>query len=174
MLSVGQRLPGWVVTGCDEYARRLPRHLGFELIEIPPGDRGGRVHRSGSRGRGRQRAARSGGSGNVAGSTAIATESDRILSRVSRTDRVIALDERGQALNTMEIARHMDRWQQTGTEVAALIGGADGLHADCLARADETWSLSALTLPHALARLLLLEQLYRAWTLNAGHPYHRA
>ncbi len=151
---MGQRLPDWARLGCAEYAKRLPRHLGFELIEIPPGAR--------SRG------------GNVSASTAIATESDRILSRVSRTDRVIALDERGQGLTTMEMANHMDRWQQTGTDVALLIGGADGLHEDCLARAQETWSLSRLTLPHAMARLVLHEQLYRAWTLNAGHPYHRA
>lgn len=154
---MGQRLPRWQADGFQEYAKRLPKHLGLELIEIPPGRRAG---------------------GNVSADTARASESERILDRLGRAqqtqDRVIALDEAGQGFTTMELAQRLSDWQHNGQNIAFVIGGADGLHGDVLARAQQTWSLSQLTLPHGIARLLLAEQLYRAWSITTNHPYHRA
>ena len=89
-------------------------------------------------------------------------------------DRVIALDVRGSAWSTEQLAEELSDWQMAGTNVSLLIGGPDGLSRDCLQRARQRWSLSALTLPHPLVRVVLAEQLYRAWTITAGHPYHRA
>lgn len=143
----------WQADGFAEYAKRMPKHLGLRLEEIPPGQRG---------------------ASNVSADTAKAKESERILSRLEQSDRVIALDEAGQGFTTMELAQRLTHWQQEGQNIAFVIGGADGLHADVLDRAQSTWSLSQLTLPHGVARLLLMEQLYRAWTITTNHPYHRA
>lgn len=162
LLAVGQRQPAWVDAAVAEYAKRLPRHLGFELSELPAAVRSGRGGEM---------------SAKATASTAKQTEAATIekhLSKLAKTHRVIALDEHGEPQSTATLAAAMTRWQADGDDVALLIGGADGLAEDLLARSAERWSLSALTLPHGLARVVIVEQLYRAWTLTQNHPYHRA
>lgn len=151
LIAVGQRPPAWVQQGYAEYVRRLPRDLPMELIEIGAAARGGS-----NAGRVRQ------------------LEGERMLAAVGPDDRVIALDERGKTWSTLELARNLENWRMQGRNVAFLVGGADGLAPACLERADETLSLSAFTFPHALVRVLVAEQVYRAWTVTTGHPYHRA
>ena len=145
-------MPHWVQEGYTEYARRMPPHLGLELQELPLAPRG----KSGS-----AESYREG-------------EADRILAALSPGDYLIALDVRGKTHSTEQVARRLANWEMQGIKRAVfLIGGPDGLSGRCLQRADETWSLSNLTLPHPLVRVVLAEQLYRACMINAGHPYHR-
>lgn len=152
LVAVGTRQPGWVVEGFETYRRRFPPHLPLDLHEVPVGLRRG--------------------GGDPA--AAVVAEGRALLQRVRDADRVIVLDERGRAPGTRAVAGALERWQAEGLgRVAFLIGGPDGLAAECRTRADETWSLSALTLPHGLVRVLVAEQLYRAWTISQGHPYHR-
>jgi len=150
LIAVGQRPPEWVVKGFSEYARRLPREMPIELVEVVP-------------------AARK----NLPTAHARALEAQRLLSQVGPRDWVIVLDEQGTTWSTLRLAEKLDDWRMQGRDVAFLVGGADGLDASCLERADEVVSLSAMTLPHALVRVLLAEQIYRAWTVISGHPYHR-
>jgi 23S rRNA (pseudouridine1915-N3)-methyltransferase len=150
LIAVGQRPPEWVAKGFSEYARRLPREMPFELVEVVP-------------------AARK----NLPTAQARALEAQRLLSQVGPRDLVIVLDEHGTTWSTLRLAEKLDDWRMQGRDVAFLVGGADGLDASCLERADEVVSLSAMTLPHALVRVLLAEQIYRAWTVISGHPYHR-
>lgn len=145
-------MPAWVNDGYREYARRLPRECSLSLKEIAPGQR--------SRSRAVERA--------------ISEEGTRMLAAVSPNQRVIALDVRGRSWSTEQLAGQLEIWMQDGRDVSLLVGGPDGLWEDCLARAEQRWSLSPLTLPHPLVRVLLAEQLYRAWTVTNGHPYHRA
>jgi len=152
ILAVGSRMPGWVSEGCRDYQRRLPPEWRLELIEIPLGKRA--VSQPASR--------------------AIEQESAALLKQIAASDFVIALDVRGKSLCTEALAEHLLRWQNEGRDIALLIGGPDGLSQDCLQRANLRLSLSELTLPHPLVRILLLEQFYRAWTINVNHPYHRA
>lgn len=151
LLAIGGRPPRWAQDAFAEYARRLPRALGFDAPLFSPG-----------RGRGTDPA------------RARSAECRRLLAAVAPREQVVALDERGKAWTTRDLAARLGRWQAAGADVAFLVGGADGLAADCLARADLCWSLSRLTLPHALVRVLVAEQIYRATSINAGHPYHRA
>ncbi len=151
LIAVGQKMPDWVKTGFDEYARRLPRHLALQLIELPLGQRG----RKG------------------AAPAARAEEGEAILSQVGRAS-LVALDERGKAWSTAQLADQLAKWQQQGDDVALVVGGPDGLAPSVLQQARQKWSLSPLTLPHPLVRVVLAEQLYRAWTILSGHPYHRA
>jgi len=144
-------MPAWVTAGYQEYTKRMPRECNLHLVEIAPGRRG----KSASVAQAREQ------------------EGRHILAALPRECRVIALDVRGQAWSTETLAGQLQNWLGAGRDVALLVGGADGLAPDCLARADESWSLSPLTFPHALVRVLLAEQLYRAWTLGSGHPYHR-
>jgi 23S rRNA (pseudouridine1915-N3)-methyltransferase len=152
LIAVGTRMPAWVTDGFQEYARRMPRECRLQLIEIPPGRRGK----------------------SASAEQARAQEGGQILAALPKDCRVIALDVRGRTWSTEALAARLQEWLGAGRDVALLVGGPDGLAADCLSRADESWSLSALTFPHALVRVLLAEQLYRAWTLGTGHPYHRA
>ncbi|MEC9358853.1 MAG: 23S rRNA (pseudouridine(1915)-N(3))-methyltransferase RlmH [Pseudomonadota bacterium] len=152
LIAVGTRMPAWVETAYADYAGRLPRELRLELMEIPVATRG----KNPDIARLKQQ------------------EGERMLKLVSERDRVIALDERGQGWSSEELAQRLARWQQDGLDVDLLVGGPDGLADGCLQRAESRWSLSPLTLPHALVRVLLAEQLYRAWSLLANHPYHRA
>lgn len=152
LIAVGTRMPAWVETAYADYAGRLPRELRLELMEIPVATRG----KNPDIARLKQQ------------------EGERMLKLVSERDRVIALDERGQGWSSEELAQRLARWQQDGLDVDLLVGGPDGLADGCLQRAESHWSLSPLTLPHALVRVLLAEQLYRAWSLLANHPYHRA
>lgn len=139
-------MPIWVRDGFHEYTKRLPRDNRLELVEIPLSNR------------------RDGAS---------AEEGRRMLEVAGKRDRLIALDEGGELWTTRELVERMERWRGGGRNVALLVGGPDGLHPSCIEQADETWSLSRLTFPHYLVRVLVAEQIYRAWSLAKGHPYHR-
>ncbi|MGD8977474.1 MAG: 23S rRNA (pseudouridine(1915)-N(3))-methyltransferase RlmH [Gammaproteobacteria bacterium] len=151
LLAAGTRMPGWVDAGYQAYATRLPHECRLELKEIPLGRRG--------RGADVKKA--------------VASEGERMLAAAGPTDRVIALEVTGRALDTPQLSRHLDGWMQDGRDVSMLVGGPDGLAHGCLEQADFRWSLSPLTLPHGLVRIVVAEQLYRAWSLLRGHPYHR-
>ena len=152
ILSVGERMPGWVAEGYAEYEKRLSREYGVELIEIRPG----------LRGKGRDDA------------RAMHDEGEAILAALPRDTHVVALDGRGKVWSSEQLAGQLGDWRMGGRDVAFLIGGPDGHAPVVLQRADQSWSLGALTLPHMLVRLVLIEQLYRAESIRAGHPYHRA
>jgi 23S rRNA (pseudouridine1915-N3)-methyltransferase len=151
LIAVGQRPPAWVADGFADYARRLPRDMPLTLLEVQAAGRG---HLPADRVR-RQ-------------------EAERLLGRLGPKDHVVALDVKGVAWSTEILAKKLDNLRMDGHDLAFLVGGADGLDELCLQRADDVLSLSALTFPHALVRVLVAEQIYRAWTLLAGHPYHRA
>jgi 23S rRNA (pseudouridine1915-N3)-methyltransferase len=150
LVAVGQRMPAWVNEGYGEYAKRLRPRLPLELVEIPAAKRG---------------------SGDLA--RAMAEEGKKLLAALRPQDHVVALDERGKSRTSLELSRWLGDRLQSGKDLAFLVGGADGHAPEVLARANERWSLSTLTLPHALVRVLFAEQLYRAVTLLDGHPYHR-
>jgi 23S rRNA (pseudouridine1915-N3)-methyltransferase len=150
VIAVGTRMPSWVRSACDEYLGRLRGSLAVTLTEIEPASR--RTYDA---------------------PQAIAREGERLLAALLPADHVIALDERGRELTTRELAGWLGGRMQQGEDLAFLIGGPDGLAAGVLARSDLTLALSRLTLPHALARVLLVEQLYRAHCILANHPYHR-
>lgn len=152
LLAVGTRMPAWVSAGFDEYARRLPRQCRLELQEIPLGHRGK----------------------SASAQNAIATEGQRMLAAIPPADTAIALEVTGKAWSTETLSAHMQGWLANGSDLCLLVGGPDGLAPECRARATQQWSLSALTLPHGLVRVIVAEQIYRAWSLLHGHPYHRA
>lgn len=152
LIAVGDRQPAWVTQAFDAYVRRMPRQWQFRLEVV------GTVRRVND--------------GDAV--KAKAAEGEKVLRKLKSTEQVIALDEHGRQWSTVELAGRLRGWQTAGSDLAFVIGGPDGIAADCLARADLRWSLSKLTLPHGLARVLLAEQLYRAWTVVTGHPYHRA
>lgn len=151
LLAVGTRMPDWVTRGVEEYRKRLPRDFSLEVEEISPGPRG----RNADVGR------------------AMELEAQRIQARLKGGEHLVALEVGGQAWSTERLAREAEAWRLDGRDVALLVGGPDGLAPSLSAAADQRWSLSPLTLPHPLVRILLAEQLYRAWTLMIGHPYHR-
>lgn len=151
IIAVGTKMPAWVEQGYGEYAKRLPPELKLEMIEISLGQRG--------KGADLQRA--------------ITKEGDAMLKAIAPRDHVIALDVKGKPWSTEKLAEQLNEWKGSGDNFSLLVGGPDGLAPQCLARANSRWSLSNLTLPHPLVRILLAEQLYRAWSINAGHPYHR-
>ena len=151
-IAAGTRMPAWVDQGYEEYARRLGSDCHLQLVEIPLGKR-------------------TRGSPNV---QAKEDEGQRMLRRVAAGDRVVAMEVSGKSLDTEGLARCLEDWRQDGRNVAMLIGGPDGLSAACLNKAEFKLSLSALTLPHGMVRVLLAEQIYRAWSLLHNHPYHRA
>jgi len=152
LIAVGGRMPGWVDQGYQEYARRMPRECQLMLREIPARPRGK----------------------HAAIEPLLKREAEQILAAIPRGHGVIALDVNGKAWNTEQLSRQLADWMASGRDYSLLIGGAEGLHSDCLARADLRWSLSPLTFPHPLVRVIVAEQLYRAWTLLRHHPYHRA
>ena len=151
LIAIGNRMPRWVQLGFDEYARRLPPQCGLRLLEIPAARRG--------KGADLSRLARQ--------------EGERMCAALPRGALVVALDLRGAPWDTPQLAQQMQGWLQNGRDVALLVGGPEGLSAGVRARADCAWSLSPLTLPHPLVRILVAEQLYRAWSILQGHPYHR-
>lgn len=155
VIAVGHKPPDWVAAGFEEYARRMPRSARISLTEIKLTSRSRQTPSAASVAR------------------ILAEEKSRILAAIPPGCVKIALDERGKQLATAELARKLDGWMQGGRDVAFMIGSADGLDRDLKAGADLLLSLSAMTLPHALVRVLLAEQLYRAHSLIRSHPYHR-
>src|SRR5437868_12770191 len=152
IVAVGHKMPGWIETGFAEYAKRMPPELRIELREIKPEARSS--------------------SNNAA--TVMQREAARIEAVLPKQCRIAALDERGRDLTTLQLAEQLTGWQREGGDVAFLIGGADGLDPSLKARAHTLLRLSSLTLPHGMVRVLLAEQLYRAWSVTQNHPYHRA
>ncbi|AEG93210.1 Conserved hypothetical protein [Ramlibacter tataouinensis TTB310] len=150
MVAVGQRVPDWAQAAWDDYAKRFPPELRLELKAVKTEPRGSKSL-----------------------DTLLAAERERIAAAIPRGARVVALDERGTSLTTVALAAQLRAWQLGGEDVALVIGGPDGLQPAFREAAHERIRLSDLTLPHAMVRVLLVEQLYRAWSINAGHPYHR-
>ncbi|WP_058022271.1 23S rRNA (pseudouridine(1915)-N(3))-methyltransferase RlmH [Pseudohongiella spirulinae] len=151
LLSVGTRMPAWVEQGVQEYSKRLPQDFRLICTEVPLGRR--------SR------------SGSIA--QAIRQESDALLAKLDARDYVVALDVQGRHLSTEAMAAKIGSVRDDGRHLCLMVGGPDGLSEECLKRAEETWSLSALTLPHPLVRIVVAEQVYRVWSVLVGHPYHR-
>ncbi len=151
LIAIGHRRAGWERDGYREYARRMPPELPLELHEVPPAKR--------ARGAPAERG--------------VEDEARRLLAAVPAGARVVALDEHGAPWTTLELSRRIEGWMRDGRALALLIGGADGLAPACIEAAGHRWSLSPLTLPHGLARIVVAEQLYRASTIRRGHPYHR-
>ena len=151
IISVGHKMPDWITTGFNEYAKRMPREAKIELLEIRPEPR------------------------STGKSTAqiMEAEAQRILSAIPQSCLRIALDERGTQPTTRQLAEQMQGWMREGRDIAFIIGGADGLHESVKQAAQQLLALSTLTLPHAIARVLLAEQLYRAHSLMHNHPYHK-
>jgi len=151
ILAIGNKMPSWVQQGYEEYAKRFPPSCTLELVEIPAEKRTKQsdINRITQR------------------------EGEKILSAIKPNNRVIALDVNGKSWSTTQLAQHLAAWHHEGRNIDLLIGGPDGLANACLEKAEMKWSLSPLTLPHPLVRILLAEQLYRALTIMQGHPYHR-
>ena len=152
LLAVGDRQPSWVDEAFGTYTQRLPREWKFQLDVIPT------VRRN----------------KNDRSLQAMEAEGELILGKLESSEQVVLLDERGKQLSSKVLAAQLSRWQADGRDLCFVIGGPDGVADTCKRRADFTWSLSQLTLPHGLARVLFAEQLYRAHSLHTGHPYHRA
>ncbi len=150
IVAVGQKVPDWAQTAWDDYAKRFPFELKVELKTVKTEPRGSKTLE-----------------------TLYAAERSRIEAVITKGCRVVALDERGTTLTTLALAQKLKTWQLESDDVALVIGGPDGLDPAFRQAAHERIRLSDLTLPHAFARVLLIEQLYRAWSINAGHPYHR-
>jgi 23S rRNA (pseudouridine1915-N3)-methyltransferase len=152
IIAVGNKMPDWVENGYQEYAKRMPAECKLKLKEIRP------VDRSSSR----------------SAKSVMAVEQARIKSALPKNARIVALDEHGKNVTTMQLAGKLEKWQQEGRDIAFVIGGADGLDSGFKKEADDLICLSSLTLPHGMVRILLAEQLYRAWAITKNHPYHRS
>jgi 23S rRNA (pseudouridine1915-N3)-methyltransferase len=149
--AVGHKMPAWIEEGFGEYAKRMPPECRIQLKEIKP------VERSASK----------------TAETVMALERAKIEAAIPKGARIVALDERGKDLTTMQLSQLLTQWQQDGRDVTFVIGGADGLDAGFKASADMLVRISSLTLPHGMVRVLLAEQLCRAWSITQNHPYHR-
>lgn len=152
LIAVGQKMPSWVEQGFDEYAHRMPPEARLELKEIAAAKRGK----------------------NADIPRILQDECQRIQTALAKNSRIVVLDVKGSAWSTEQLAQRMGDWMQSGQDVSLLVGGPEGLSEECRARADERWSLSPLTFPHPLVRIIVAEQLYRAWSVLRNHPYHRA
>jgi 23S rRNA (pseudouridine1915-N3)-methyltransferase len=153
IVAVGHKMPAWINAGFAEYVQRMPREARVELIEVKPAARNG--------------------SGEKSTQQWLALEAGRVRAALPARIHKVVLDERGKAVSTADLARRIERWKRDGVDVAFIIGGADGTARELREDAAMLLSLSTLTLPHGLCRVLLAEQLYRAVSLLAGHPYHR-
>ena len=151
LIAVGTKMPTWAQTAFDDYAKRFPPEIKFEVKTVKVAHRASQSDAQ----------------------AAMATERERIEALIPKGARIVALDERGAAPTTVALAAQLRHWQFEAQDVALIIGGPDGLDAAFKSQAHEMLRLSNLTLPHAMARVLLVEQLYRAWSVNANHPYHR-
>ena len=151
LVAVGNRMPTWVTEGFQDYAKRLPRECELVLREIAPGKRGKNADLARIR----------------------EEEGERILASLSRDDQVIALEVGGKPWDTVQLSNQVKDWMRDGRRIALMVGGPEGLSDACRARANQLWSLSPLTLPHPIVRIIVAEQIYRAWSLLNNHPYHR-
>lgn len=151
LIAVGNKMPAWVEQGYGEYAKRLPVDCALVLHEIAPGQR--------TKGADLERARRE--------------EGERMLTALPKGCHIVALEVTGKEWSTEQLAERLTAWRREGRDVALLVGGPEGLADAARLRADEQWSLSPLTLPHPLVRIVLAEQIYRAWSITQGHPYHR-
>ena len=151
LYAVGNKMPGWIAEGFKEYARRFPRDLSFELVEITPGKRGK----------------------NADIARILEKEGEQTLAAVPKGARIVTLEVTGKPWDTHQLAGQLTKWQHDGREVALLVGGPEGLAPACIKASEQKWSLSPLTLPHPMVRVIVAESLYRAWSLNNNHPYHR-
>lgn len=151
LYAVGNKMPTWVIQGFTEYQRRFPRDLSFELVEIPPGKRGK----------------------NADIARILEKEGQLMLAAIPKGCRIVTLEVTGKPLTTPQLAQHLEKWQLDGRDVALLVGGPEGLAPACIQASEQKWSLSPLTLPHPMVRILIAESLYRAWSINNNHPYHR-
>lgn len=151
LVAVGTKMPDWVQTGFLEYLRRFPKDMPLELTEIQAGKRGK----------------------NADIKRILEKEGELMLAATGKGNRIVTLDIPGQPWETPQLAAQLERWKLDGRDVSLLIGGPEGLPPACKAVAEQSWSLSALTLPHPLVRVLVAESLYRAWSVTANHPYHR-
>ncbi len=151
LLAVGQRMPAWAEAAYEDYAKRFPPEARVSLHTVKAEPR----------------------TGGKPADVLMAAERQRLEAACPKGARLVVLDERGERCTTQELAQRLRQWQLDGTDVAFVIGGPDGLDPALRQAAQHRLRLSDLTLPHALARVLLIEQLYRAWSINSGHPYHR-
>ena len=150
LIAVGTKMPDWVTAGFTEYQRRFPKDMPLELIEIPAGKRGK----------------------NADIARILDKEGELTLAAAGKS-RIVTLDLPGKNWTTHQLSQQLESWKLDGRDVSLLIGGPEGLSPDCKAAAEQSWCLSALTLPHPLVRIVVAESLYRAWSLTANHPYHR-
>ena len=151
VLAIGTRMPQWVSNGADDYVKRLPREASIEWVELPASKRARDTAES-----------------------RMLEEAIAIERRLKPQELMVVLDVEGKVISTETIAETLVTWQSDGLKIAFVLGGPDGLHPSLTAKAGARWSLGRITLPHPLVRVILAEQLYRAWSINAGHPYHRA
>ena len=152
MLAIGKKMPDWIESGFKEYQRRLKTTMPLNLLELAT------TRKSNSQD----------------SKTVIREEGEKLLAAIPDGSWVISLDEHGKQWDSKGLAAQLEKWAGHSSNIALMIGGADGLDKACLDRADQTWSLSPLTLPHAMVRVVVAEQIYRAWSLNNNHPYHRS
>jgi len=151
LIAVGSRMPRWVEEGWQEYAKRMPAELAVDLVEIPLNTRGK----------------------NADVARLIRQEGEAMLAKVQPGERIVTLEVEGKPWSTGQLARELERWRLDSRTVNLMVGGPEGLAPEVCARSEQRWSLSPLTLPHPLVRILVGEQLYRAWTVISGHPYHK-
>jgi 23S rRNA (pseudouridine1915-N3)-methyltransferase len=151
LIAVGSKMPGWVEQGYQEYARRFPSDMPLSLTEIPAGKRGK----------------------NADIKRILHKEGELIVAVIPKGNRIVTLEVTGHPWDTPKLAQNMQNWQMDGRDISLLIGGPEGLPPQCLALSEQKWSLSALTLPHPLVRIVVAESLYRAWSVTTNHPYHR-
>ncbi|MEX1222273.1 MAG: 23S rRNA (pseudouridine(1915)-N(3))-methyltransferase RlmH [Idiomarina sp.] len=151
LIAVGTKMPDWVSTGFVTYQKRFPAECQLQLTEVAAGKRGK----------------------NADITRILKAEGEAMLAAVGKSDRIVSLDVTGKPYATPDLAARLQHWQMDGRDISLLVGGPEGLAPECQQAASEHWSLSALTLPHPLVRILVAESLYRAWSLNSNHPYHR-
>ncbi|MGB1799443.1 MAG: 23S rRNA (pseudouridine(1915)-N(3))-methyltransferase RlmH [Gammaproteobacteria bacterium] len=151
LIAVGKKMPTWIESGFKEYTKRLPKNINFKLIEITPATR----------------------SKNNNADNYKHKEQEKIEAALSPKSIIIALDERGKSINSQQLAKQLQSWNDDNQHISLIIGGADGLNESLKKKANQLWSLSAMTLPHGLVRVMIAEQIYRAWSITQNHPYHR-
>ncbi|GAB5383009.1 MAG: 23S rRNA (pseudouridine(1915)-N(3))-methyltransferase RlmH [Aliiglaciecola sp.] len=151
MIAVGSKMPAWVESGYREYERRFSADISLSLTEIPAGKRGK----------------------NADIKRILQKEGELTLAAVPKGNKIITLEVTGQAMTTPQLAQNLTKWQMDGRDISLLIGGPEGLAPSCIQASEQKWSLSPLTLPHPIVRVIVAESLYRAWSINTNHPYHR-